>query len=466
MELQFWGAARSVTGSMHLLTVNGSRILLDCGLFQGHRAEAYERNRNFPFDASTIDAVVLSHAHIDHAGNLPNLVRQGFHGLIYSTSATRNLANVMLYDSAYIQQRDAEFMSKRHSKRGLSAVQPLYTTDDVFSAIGMFVGISYHARIPVAPGVWVTFNDAGHLLGSAVTVIEAEEKGKIVKLGFTGDLGRKNLPILRDPEQIDDVDYLISESTYGGRIHEPAESMKERLLGVIVEAVERGGKLLIPSFAVGRAQEVIYILFQLFDEGKLPQLPIFIDSPLTINTTEVFRLHPECFDKEMLAYLHQRDDPFGFDRLKFVRTVDESKALNDHEGPCIIMAGSGMCEAGRIVHHLYNSVENPQNTVLIVGFQAEHTLGRRIVERQPEIPLLGDVKKLNAQVRVLNAFSGHAGQDELAQYITNANSKRLKRIFLVHGEPTQAEALMEVLSRVGIKNISLPVRGEKADLRA
>ena len=462
--LQFLGAVRTVTGSMHLLTVNGSRVLLDCGLFQGKRAEAYERNRNFPFDPSSIHAVVLSHAHIDHAGNLPNLVRSGYRGPIYCTTATRDLCNIMLMDSAYIQERDAEYVNKKHRKRHEPEIEPIYTVDDAARALVRFEGVGYHQRFPVADGVTVTFFDAGHILGSAVTLYELRAEGRQIRLGFTGDLGRKDSPIIKDPEPLGDVDYLVSESTYGGKLHDPIGGMKDSLRAVVGRTIERGGKVIVPAFSIERTQELVYVLFELFDEGRLPSIPVYVDSPLAVNATAVFRKHPECFDKETLAHLDEDEDPFGFNRLVYVRDVEESKRLNSLATPCVIIAASGMCEAGRILHHLANNVGNPKNTVMIVGYQAEHTLGRRIVERQPEIKIFGDMVPLKAEVAVLNSFSAHAGQDELTAYVRTFDRQRLKSIYLVHGEPVQAEALAGKLRESGYRSVLIPQRGDSVSL--
>jgi len=448
---------------MHLLTANGTRVLFDCGLYQGRRAEAFERNRNFPFDASAITAVVLSHAHIDHAGNLPNLVRNGFKGTIFATSATRDLCGVMLYDSAYIQERDAEYVNKQHAKRKEPPIQPIYTPEDVEQTMAQIVGVRYRQKIEVAEGISITFMDAGHILGSAVTLIEVRENGKTTTLGFSGDLGRKNMPILKDPEPIGDVDIWISESTYGGRIHEPISGMEQRLLEVVQRTIDRGGKVIIPAFSVGKTQELLYVLFTLNDSGRLPAIPIFVDSPLSVNATEVFRAHPECFDKETLKIILANEDPFGFGRLKFIKSVDESKKLNDMKEPCIIIASSGMCEAGRILHHLKNNIQDPRNTVLVVGFMAEHTLGRRIVERQSELKIFGDMVQLKSEVAILNAFSAHAGQDELVSYAQTMNKTKLRKVFLVHGEAAQAQELSRKLSEAGFGNISIPTKGDTAE---
>ncbi len=464
MNIQFLGAARTVTGSMHLVSVNGSRILLDCGLFQGRRAESYERNRNFPFDPASLDAVILSHAHIDHAGNLPNLVKNGFDGPIFATAATRDLCNVMLYDSAYIQERDVEYVNKRNRRHGEPPAEPLYTVMDVADTMVRFVSLRYHEAFKPAAGVEGQFYDAGHILGSAVTKLDIDEKGLKRTVAFSGDIGRKAMPIIRDPEPIGDVDYFISESTYGGKLHAPIVGMKDRLTDVIRRTVGRGGKVIIPAFSVERTQELLYVLSELFEEGALERIPIFVDSPLAVDATEVFRMHPECFDEETVARLRAKEDPFGFSKLIYVRHVEDSKKLNGRKEPCIIIAASGMCEAGRIVHHLANNIEDERNTVMIVGFQAEHTLGRRIVERQPEVRIFGEIHQLRAEVVLMNAFSAHAGQDELLQYIGTMDRKRLRSLFLVHGELEQSEALAAKLKEQGYDRVHIPQRGEKAEL--
>jgi metallo-beta-lactamase family protein len=464
MEIQFYGAARTVTGSMHLIKANAKTILLDCGLFQGRRAEAYERNKSFPFDASTIDAVVLSHAHTDHAGNLPNLVENGFSGPIYATSATRDLCNVMLYDSAYIQERDVAYVNKKRRMKGEPEARALYSVKDVTRTMEQFVGVEYHQMFRVTDGIQCTYSDAGHILGSAVTRLSINEKGKEIALGFTGDLGRKNTPILRDPEPMEPVDVLISESTYGGKIHEPITGTNEALLAAILKALDRRGKLIIPSFSVGRTQELVFMMNELFDAGRLPAVPIFVDSPLAMNATEVFRLHSECFDAEALTMLHEHEDPFGFGRLTYVRSVEESKKLNDRKDPCIIIAASGMCEAGRVLHHLANNVGDARNTVMIVGFQAEHTLGRKLVEKSDEVRIFGDLYKRKAEVVVLNSLSAHAGQDELVGYAKSIAGSRLKKIFLVHGELSQQEKLSSELVRNGFRDVSIPSRGDRVEL--
>jgi metallo-beta-lactamase family protein len=464
MRIQFWGAARTVTGSRHLLSVNGSQVLLDCGLFQGRRQESYDRNKQFPFDASSVDSVVLSHAHADHAGNLPNLVRSGFDGPIYATAATRDLCNVTLFDSAYIQLRDVEVVNKIHRKKGLPAVEPLYVPEDVSATMDRFTSVAYRRRVSVADGVHLTFHDAGHILGSAVSALELSANGRTLRLGFTGDLGRKAMPILKDPEPMGDVDVLVCESTYGGRQHESRDGMKERLAGVIRATADRGGKVIVPAFSLGRTQEFVYVLFELVDAGLMPSIPIFVDSPLAVNATEVFRMHPECFDQETLALLHRHEDPFGWGRLRYIRSVEGSKALNTHDGPCVIISASGMCEAGRILHHLANSIGDPRNTILMISYQAEHTLGRKLLEGAPEVKIMGDMYAVRARVTKLNAFSAHAGQDELVEYVCSMDLKRLRAVALVHGELAQAEQLKSHLEARGVRRVIIPDQGDTLEL--
>ncbi len=466
MHLQFQGAARTVTGSMHMLTVGGRTILLDCGIYHGRREEARDRNSHFPFDPSTISAVVLSHAHIDHSGNLPGLVKQGFHGPIYCTKATKSLCEVMLKDSAFIQEKDADFINNKNRKKHLPLIQPLYRGEDVDNTVPLFQGIEYGTRFQVTDGIECRFEDAGHILGSASVSLTLKENSIARTLAFTGDLGRPHLPILRDPVFIGDADYLISESTYGGRLHQPVAEMGNQLLEPILRACQRKGKIVIPAFSVGRTQEIVYVLHRLHVEGKIDRLPVFVDSPLSVNVTDVFKKHPECFDKETLDILSSPNDndPFGFAQLRYVRTVDESKALNDREGPFVVIAASGMCEAGRIVHHLANSVEEPKNLILIVGYQAEHTLGKRLVMKEPVVNILGEPHPLKAEVVVLNSFSGHADRNELLAYAQLFDRKRMQQVFLVHGDADQAEKLGGGLHESGFSNVAIPSRGDRVDL--
>ncbi len=463
MKVQFLGAVRTVTGSMHLLTVNGSRILLDCGLFQGRRQESFERNRNLPFDARTITALILSHAHIDHSGNIPTLIKNGFGGNIYTTPASRDLCAAMLRDSAHIQEEDARYVNKKRVKKGQPPVEPLYTIQDATHSLESFVSVGYNRPLPVVPGVTLTFYDAGHILGSAITILDVEEGGQRKRLAFSGDLGRKKMPILRDPEPVEKVDYFIVESTYGDRFHDPIEETEKALRDVVVDTYRRGGKLIVPAFSVGRTQELVYALHRLTEGRDIPNLPIFVDSPLSANVTEVFRLHPECYDQDLNQFIAREDhrDPFGFHRLTYIRTVEESKELNFLREPAVIISASGMCEAGRILHHLKNNIEDARNTVLIVGWQAPDTLGRRLVEHQAVVKIFGEEYSLRARVETINGFSAHADRTELLDYARRLGPERLKGAFVVHGEEASSLALAEGLRDLGVARTVVPKAGEE-----
>ena len=465
MDIQIFGAAREVTGSMHVLTVGSEKILLDCGLFQGHRKDAFERNSKLPFEAESITAMVLSHAHIDHSGNIPLLLKSGYKGNIFTTHATQDLANVMLRDSAYIQQKDAEYINKKNKKKGLDPIEPIYTMADAEAALPHFVSIGYRRPFYITKNVRLTFYDAGHILGSAIVVLDVEENGKNYRFLFTGDLGRKNLPVIKDPEYIAETDFYMTESTYGNREHEDIVNMKQGLKDLISRTVTRGGKIIVPAFSVGRTQELVYFLHELFNEGSLPEIPIYVDSPLSVNVTEVFRLHTECYDKETREqFLQNHQDPFGFYRLRYIRHVEDSKKLNTSNEPAIIISASGMCETGRILHHLANNIEDPKNSILIVGFMAANTLGRRLVERIPVIKIYGEEYKLNAEVKITNGFSAHADKHELLEYFNQLNKSRLKKTIIVHGEEEAALNLGTEMKKTGFTNITIPERGDRIEL--
>ena len=460
IELTFHGAARSVTGSCHLLEINGNRILLDCGLFQGHRSDAMEHNISFPFDPASIDMLILSHAHIDHAGRIPLLVRRGFTGPIYSTYATRDLAHIMLMDSAHIQEKDAEFLNKKHAKRHLPAVEPLYTMEDALLAMEQFQSVGYRRPLTLGDGITLTLFDAGHILGSAFTVLDLRDDGRSIRLCFTGDVGRPDRPILRDPDLVGDVDVLISESTYGGRYHPESEKALDKLETILATTVSRGGKIIVPAFSIGRTQELVYDLHQLSIQGRIPKIPMYVDSPLSVNATEVFRLHPECMDPDIRTEILSRRDPFGFTNLHYVSEVEESKSLNDRDDPMMIIASSGMCEAGRILHHLANGIENERNTILITGYSAENTLGRRLVEKEPVVRIFGDEYRLRADVQVMNSLSAHADRKELMDLIGRFDRNRLERIFLVHGDEDQQRKLQSaLLDDLHFKSVDIPEFG-------
>jgi metallo-beta-lactamase family protein len=465
MRLQFHGAAQTVTGSQHLLNVNGSNVLLECGLYQGKRRETYDRNRNLPYDASEIDALVLSHAHIDHSGNIPNLVRSGFRGPIFCTFATRDLCSAMLRDSAFIQEQDTAYVNRKRRRQGLPPVEPIYTHEDAVASLEQFVSVGYGRRLPIAPGVHCSFLDAGHILGSATILLEIEEHDRRTRLLFSGDLGRPDLPILRDPIPAPAADVLIIESTYGNRQHPPHEEAEQRLLRLISEAFERQGKVVIPAFAVGRTQEIVYSLHRLVLSDRLPDVPVYVDSPLAVNVTEIFRLHPECYDEELRDFIAQdrHPDPFGFDRLRYVRNVEDSKALNVMDGPAVIISASGMCEAGRVQHHLKHTIEDPRNAVLIVSWQAPNTLGRRLVEGEPTVKIFGESYTVRARVEAINGYSAHADRDDLLDW-AGPIAESLDRAFVVHGEPESATALADDLRALGVRRVVAPQRGEEYQL--
>jgi metallo-beta-lactamase family protein len=454
----FWGATRTVTGSMHQLDACGKTVLLECGLFQGKRAESRRRNQDFPFRGRDIDAVVLSHAHIDHSGNLPNLVRRGFNGPIYCTPATRALAAVMLGDAAKIQEEDAAYLNRKR-ERGEPKVEPLYDGRDVYQTLLRLQAVPYGKAFEIARGLEATFVDAGHLLGSAMVQVRMDGPAGERVLSFTGDLGRPGLPILRDPAAVPPGDLLISESTYGGHTHEPVDETAERLGEVVRRTAERGGKVIIPAFAVGRTQTVVYFLHQLRSAGRLPELPVYVDSPMAVKATEVFRTHTECFNEQTLQLLADQPDLFGPQHVHYIERVDESIALNDRPGPCVIISASGMCEAGRVLHHLKHHIEDPRSTILIAGYQAADTLGRRIVERRPEVRILGRSFAVRAEIVVLNGLSSHADHPDLMRSLTPL-AGRARRVRLVHGDPDRAEALAADLRTAGFADVAIPDRGD------
>jgi len=465
MKLTFIGATRSVTGSMHIMEVGGKRILLDCGMYQGHRKEAEALNRSFPFDPKSIDCMILSHAHIDHSGNIPQLVKNGFDGNIYATSATRDLCSLMLRDSAHIQERDVEFVNKKNKRKGLPPIAPIYTVPDAITSLKNFVGIEYEKTFNVCDTVKATFYDAGHILGSAVTAFDVQENGRRTRLLTLYDLGREGNPILRDPTVVDGADCVITESTYGAREHAPYADMAGELTEVINTAVQTKGKIIVPAFSVGRTQVIVYLLHKLIDEGKIPPIPVYVDSPLSTNVTEVFRFHPECYDDDVLYPLMTTDDPFGFQRLTYVQNVEESKELNSKDGPLMIISASGMCESGRILHHLSNSIGSPNNTILIIGFQAENTLGRRLADGESPVRIFGEEQRVRARVIEMDGFSAHADRPALLRYFERANKGRtIKQAFLVHGEMDQAEALQQGLEAMGIANVTIPSRGDSVTI--
>jgi len=468
MDIKFVGACQTVTGSMHLIRTDHGCILLDCGMFQGKRRQSHELNANLPLPVKDIVATVLSHAHIDHSGMIPLLVKRGYKGPIYSTPATRDLATVMLADSAAIQEQDARYLNRQAKKKGLDIepAEPLYDERDVLEAIGRFHSVPYGFPTYLTPKVKLTLLDAGHVLGSAIVVLDIEEDGGSRRIVFTGDLGRANMPILEDPTVPEGAEVLIMESTYGNRRHDDIGRMDDDLAEVINRTYERGGKVIIPSFALERAQELVYALRGLRAKGRLPSMPVYVDSPLTVKITDVFKLHPECYDKETRELLKGRNSPFEFPELRYTQSVDDSKAIVADGQPMIVISASGMCEFGRILHHLKSTIEDDKNTVLIVGYQAVHTLGRRLVEKRRQVKIFGVKRDRRAEVVVMNGFSAHADQQDLLDYATQCrdNSGKLKHVALVHGDVGPQKVLAGKLGDLGFAPPIIPASGDVLDL--
>jgi len=463
MKLHFHGAAQTVTGSMHMLEVNGAKLLIDCGLFQGPRRESFERNRNFPFNPRKIDAVLLTHAHIDHSGNLPNLVAQGFEGPIYCTPATADLAHIMLMDSAHIHEKQAEAVSWRNEQRGLEPVDPLYTQEDAEKVQPLFKGIPYDTPFEPIRGVVARLVEAGHILGSASVPLEVSEKGRKTSLWFSGDIGRRRLPILRDPQMPERVDAMIMESTYGDKPHRNPEEAYEEMKTVVNHALERGGKVIIPAFAVGRTQELVYNLNMMRENGDLPEIPVYVDSPLAVNTTAIFKKHTDCYDAETVQWIERGHPALDFPLLKYISSLDDSKALNTRKDPMIIISASGMAEFGRVVFHIRWNIEDERNTIMIVGWQAPGTLGRRLAEREPFVKILGETYKVRAEISTIGGLSAHAGQDTLLEYARAGHAQK-KGVFLVHGEPKAATVLQQKLDEGGLDRVFYPKPGAVLEL--
>ncbi len=463
MQIEFLGAAQTVTGSKHLVRTSQATILLDCGLYQGHRHEARTRNLTLGFRPEEVDAVVLSHAHIDHSGALPLLVKQGYRGPIYATPATRDLCAVMLLDAAMIQEADARYINHliARGQSDMDPGEPLYTTADAERVLEQMVGVPYHRELTVAPGATLSFLDAGHVLGSAISVLDLDEGRRRHRLAFTGDLGRHDPPLLRNAEVPTGVDTLLMESTYGDRFHAPFEEMDGALQKVLQRTFERGGKVLIPSFALERSQEIIHTLARLRREHHIPPIPIYVDSPLTVKITDVFRLHPECLQPGLGPGEMRLASAFDFERLRYIEDVEASKALDAEPGSAVIIAASGMCEGGRVLHHLKAMVEDDRNTIAIVGFQAQHTLGRRLVERRRRVRIFGVERDLSAEVVVLDGFSAHADQRDLLSFAERCRERGpLRQVALVHGEPPAQRALARELGHRGFRDVLIPAPGE------
>lgn len=462
MELTFCGAAGTVTGSSHLITLDdGFKILLDCGLYQGNEPEFEHFNNHFLFEPGDINTVILSHAHIDHCGRLPKLVKDGFGGKIYSTPATEDLTAILLLDSAHIQERESEFTNRHNNESD----EPLYSPDDVAETMQLFRTVSYNSWFGVHPDVDVLFRDAGHILGSATVTLRIRRGGlKDLYLGFTADLGRPNRPILRDPEPMPACDIMIAESTYGDRLHENAPNEKAHLLEVIKKTcIDQRGKLIIPAFSVGRTQEIVYMLDQLASENKLPPVPIFVDSPLAVNATHIFQAHPECYDKDILKYMVHDDNPFGFNNLKYTRTVDDSKAINNMKG-CVVISASGMVTAGRVKHHVFNAVEHAENTILIVGYCSEGTPGGRLRRGDKEIRLFGRELEVKANVEVMSSFSAHGDYKEMMEFLETQDKRKLRDMYLVHGDKDALVAYKGHLESAKYNHVDIAKLGESIRL--
>ncbi|MBP1640330.1 MAG: RNA-metabolising metallo-beta-lactamase [Bacteroidetes bacterium] len=472
MKIKFIGAAREVTGSKHLITTNeGKKILLDCGMFQGKGMETDAMNRNLGFDPAEIDHIILTHAHIDHSGLIPYMYNNGFEGSIICTNATRDLCAIMLADSGHIQELDVKWYNKKLAKRGLPPVHPIYNDKDAEACMKLFIGVAYNRRFYINDkqshdGINVKFTNTGHMLGSAVVNLEIKEGDKVIRLAYTGDIGRPHNRIIQPPEPFPQCDYLITESTYGDRLHKADKESEEDLLRIITETcVEKGGKLIIPSFSIGRTQEIVFVLNNLYNAGKLPLIDIFVDSPLSVNATDVFRMHTECMNDHVKEVLKYDPDPFGFNTLHYIKNVDESKKLNEYKKPCVIISSSGMMEAGRIKHHVANNIADPNNTLLIVGYCSPTSLGARI--QQPglkEISIFGEMHPLKAKIEKIEAFSGHGDYSEMSSFLECQNAHQIKKTFLVHGEYKTQQFYHDILGKKGFTNIEIPAPGEEFKL--
>ena len=466
MKIKFIGAAREVTGSKHLITTDsGKRLLLDCGMFQGKGLETDSLNRELMFDPSLIDHIILTHAHIDHAGLIPYMYKLGFRGSVVCSNATRDLCAIMLADSAFIQEHDTITFNKRRAKKGLPLVTPIYTQAEATACMSLFIGVPNNMKFRIDDNIKVKFTNTGHMLGSGVANIQIIENGQIKRIAYTGDIGRPADPILASPNPFPQADILITESTYGDRLHNDAMAAEEELLKIVVETcVNKGGKLIIPAFSVGRTQEIVYALNNFFNQGRLPKIDVFVDSPLAVNATTVFRMHPECFNKDFAHVLETDPDPFGFDNLFYITRVEDSKRLNDHKKPCVIISASGMMEAGRVKHHLANNISNPKNTVLVVGYCAPTTLGARIVRGDKEVSIHGTLYEVKAEVKKIESFSGHGDYREMIGFLGCQDKNALEKTFIVHGEHETQKKYAATLLTEGYKNIEIPARGQEYEI--
>jgi len=466
MKIKFIGAAREVTGSKHLLTTNsGKNILFDCGMFQGKGLETDSMNRDLMFDPAEIDHIILTHAHIDHAGLVPYLYKMGFRGSVICSNATRDLCAIMLADSAFIQEHDTYTFNKRRAKKGLPIISPLYTQDDAHQCMSLFIGVPNNMKFRIDENLKVKFTNTGHMLGSGAANLQIIENGTIKRISYTGDIGRPENCILALPEPFPQADVVITESTYGARLHSDNITAEEEILKIITHTcVNKGGKLIIPAFSVGRTQEVVYVLNNFFNAGLLPKVDVFVDSPLAINATTVFRVHNECCNNDFLKAMETDPDPFGFDNLYYITSQQDSKNLNEHKKPCIIISASGMMEAGRVKHHLANNISNPKNSVLAVGYCSPVTLGARILRGDREVSIHGTVHKVRAEIFELDSFSGHADYNEMIKFLECQDKDAIEKLFLVHGEYETQQSYSKALKQAGFKNIAIPDRGETYDI--
>lgn len=467
MKIQFLGAAREVTGSKHLITTDdGKKILLDCGMYQGKGMETDSMNRNLGFDPETINYLILSHAHIDHSGLIPYMYKNGFRGSVITTSATRDLCSIMLPDSGHIQELDVKWFNKKRMNQGLPTVTPIYSVEDAEKALELFISVAYNRRFYINDKINLKFTNSGHMLGSAVVNLEITENGQKKRIAFTGDIGRAHSKLLQAPSAFPQCDYLITESTYGNRLHAAEKETEEALLKVVHETcVNKRGKLIIPSFSVGRTQEIVFLLNNFYNDGRLPKIEVFVDSPLSVNATHIFRMHTDCMNDAVKSVMKYDEDPFGFNSLRYIKNVEESKALNDYDKPCIIISASGMAEAGRIKHHIANNIANPANTILIIGYCSPSSLGARI--QQPdlkEISILGEIRPVNADIQRIEAFSGHGDYNEMIGFLNCQDKEEIRNIFLVHGEYESQLFYKEQLEVQGFRGIEIPKLGQEFEL--
>ncbi len=466
MKLKFLGAAKEVTGSKHLLeTKHGKKILLDCGAFQGKGLDTDSMNRNIGVDPKDVDHIILTHAHFDHAGLIPFFYKLGFRGSIICTHATRNICSITLPDSGSIQESDTNTFNKKRKEQGLPPVEPLYTKKDAEKCLELFISVAYDRKFYIDNHHKVKFTNSGHMLGSAVATIEIEESGEILRLGYTGDIGRAKTNILKPPMDFPHCDFLISESTYGNRLHEDSKDVENELLRIIRHTcLEKGGKLIIPSFAIGRAQEIMFLINNFVNEGLLPRIPVYLDSPMAIDATDIFRMNLEQLNEHVQDVIANDPDPFGFSGLTYVRTADESKRINELRHSCIIISTSGMAEAGRVKHHISHNIQSQKNSILFVGYCAPTTLGARILARPDNVSIFGRFHHVMAEVFKLDGFSGHADYEEMRQYLNCQSKERLQKVFLVHGEEDAANAYRKVLLDDGFRAVEVPGQGDEYDL--